>query len=336
MKAILQHAYGTSDVYQLGDAPAPAPAAGEVLVRVRATSLHADIWHAMRGIPYILRLMGGGFRRPRNPIPGIDLAGEVVELGSGSTRFQVGDRVFGQSFAGWNLWQNGGTFAEYAAVPESVLDTIPDGVDFPRAAAAATSGLIVLLNLDLAALGKESRVLLNGAGGGVGTIALQIIKSTGAEVTAVDGSDKLDMLRSLGADHVIDYAQEDFTRSGVRYDLVFDIVGNKPLSELRRVIRPKGTYLLIGHDDYGRKPGRRLLAAIPQFLGLALRAPFVSQNLSIVPPKNKETPLVVVRRLLQSRELVPAVDEVVPLEGVHEAMARLESGRVKGKIVIAP
>ncbi len=267
MKAIVQERYGSPDVLELREIELPTLGDDEVLVRVRATSVHPDVWHALRGIPYVLRVMGSGSRRPKNPVPGTDLAGFVESVGRDVTRFQPGDEVFGQS-VGANLWGNGGTFAEYAAVPATKLEPKPADLTFEQAAAVLTSGQIAVQGIrDEGWVQPGQKVLINGAGGGVGTTAVQLAKACGADVTAVDSLTKLDMLRSIGADRVIDYTQEDFTRSGERYDLVLDIAGNHPWSDLKRSLTPEGTYVLIGHGSVRRlgsslvrKPGSILQA----------------------------------------------------------------------------
>jgi NADPH:quinone reductase-like Zn-dependent oxidoreductase len=236
MKAILQNRYGSPDVFELRDIDRPTVEDDEVLVRVRAASVHPDVWHAMRGVPYVLRIMGSGLRRPKNPVPGIDLAGVVESVGTKVTRFHPGDEVFGQS-VGANLWGNGGTYAEYASAPEARLERKPANLTFEQAASVLTSGPIAVQGIrDQGRVQPGQKVLINGAGGGVGTIAVQLAKAYGADVTAVDSAGKLDILRSIGADRVLDYAQEDFTRGGERYDLILDIAGNHPWSELRRAI----------------------------------------------------------------------------------------------------
>ena len=203
MTAVLQSGYGDIDRYRMGEAPVPTPGPGQVLVRVRATTLHADIWHTMRGVPGILRLMGGGLMRPLDPIPGTDLAGDVAGIGYGAVKFRLGDRVFGQTL-GLNLWRNGGTFAPWAVADVDRLEIIPEGIGFAEAASVATSGQIVLQNMPLDPLGPGAWVLVHGAAGCVGSLALQIAKARGAKVVAVDLPDKLDLLRSLGADEVVD------------------------------------------------------------------------------------------------------------------------------------
>lgn len=334
MTAAIQSGYGDIDVYSQAEVPVPRPGPGQVLVRVRATSLHADIWHTMRGEPRILRLMGGGFLRPKNPVPGTDLAGEVVALGDGVDKFRLGDRVFGQT-TGWNLWRNGGTFAPWAVAGAAGLAKIPDGIGFPEAASVATSGQIVLLNMPLEPLVPGASVLVHGAAGCVGSLALQIAKARGVRVVAVDLPAKLDLLRSLGADEAIDGATTDPTAGEPRYDMVFDVLGLHPLRAWCRVLKPAGHYVLIGHDQYGESR-RTLLGGIPQMLGLALRAPLVSQNVVLGPPKLSESPLGMLARWLEQGSITPRIDSVLPLRDLPQAMRRLERNEVIGRIVFVP
>ena len=239
MKAIVQHRYGSVDDLALSEVPRPEPAADEVLVRVRAASVHPDVWHVVAGRPAVLRLMGSGVRRPRERVPGTDVAGVVESVGSAVTRFEPGDEVFGETIRGVQ-WRNGGAFAEYATAPEEGLALKPSGVSFEEAAAVPTVGLIALNNLPRRRVPSGSRVLVNGAAGGVGAIAVQLAKSYGAEVTGVDHASKLALVRSLGADRVIDYTSEDFTRAGEQWDLIFDVPGNHSFKAIRRALDPRG------------------------------------------------------------------------------------------------
>ena len=208
MKAIVQDRYGSADILKLQDIDKPVVEDDEVLVRVRAASVHPDVWHVLTGLPYVLRMMGAGLRKPKNPVPGTDVAGIVESVGKNVTRFQPGDEVFGETIRGYQ-WANGGAYAEYAAAPEHALALKPGG------------------------------------------IAVQLAKAIGADVTGVDSTSKLDMVRSLGADRLIDYTQEDLTQRDERYDLIIDIPGNHSLSDCRRALTRQGTYVLIGHDNYG-------------------------------------------------------------------------------------
>jgi NADPH:quinone reductase-like Zn-dependent oxidoreductase len=333
MKAIVQERYGSPDVLELREIDRPTAGDDEVLVRVRATSVHPDVWHALRGVPYVLRIMGSGLRRPKNPVPGTDLAGSVESVGRNVTRFRAGDEVFGQS-VGANLWGNGGTFAEYAAVPAPKLEPKPANLTFEQAASVLTSGQIAVQGIrDEGRVQPGQRVLINGAGGGVGTTAVQLAKSYGADVTAVDSAAKLDMLRSIGADRVLDYTQEDFTRSGERYDVVLDIAGNHPWSGLKRSLTPEGTYVLIGHDQYGGS-GHRWVGSLGRFFKLMVIAPFVSQLHPFRGAKDPGDRLVVLKELIEAGKITPVIDRTFPLSEVPEAIRYLESGQVQGKVVI--
>ena len=333
MKAIVQNGYGSADVLQLRDIDEPAVGDDEVLVRVRATSVHPDVWHAMKGVPFVLRIMGSGLRRPKNPVPGTDLAGIVESVGGNVTRFHAGDEVFGQS-VGANLWGNGGTYAEYAAVPETRLQRKPANLTFEQAASVLTSGPIAVQGIrDEGRILPGQKVFFNGAGGGVGTIAVQLAKASGADVTGVDVSGKLDMLRSIGADRVVDYTQEDFTRSGERYDLILDIAGNHPWSDLKRALTPDGTYVLIGHDQYGGS-GHRWFGSLGRFFKLMVIAPFVSHLHPFRGAKDPGDRLVVLKELIEAGKITPVIDRTFPLSEVPEAIRYLESGQAQGKVVI--
>lgn len=334
MKAIVQNGYGSADVLELREVDDPSVGDDEVLVRVRAASVHPDVWHMISGLPYVLRLMGAGVRRPKNRIPGTDVAGRVAAVGTKVTRFEPGDEVFGESVKG-HSWANGGAYAEYVSVPENALALKPGNVTFEQAAAVPTTGFIALqvLRQDGRSQAGE-KVLINGAGGGVGTIAVQLAKAAGAHVTGVDGTEKLDMVLSLGADEVIDYTKQDFTQGSRRYDLIFDIPGNHSFSTCRRVLTPQGTYVLIGHDHYGMV-GRRILGSLPRFLKLLAMSPFVSQlpKLGVTTPSKKDA-MATLRELLEAGKLTPVIDKTFPLSEAAEAIRYLSEGHAKGKVVL--
>ena len=334
MKAIVQDRYGSIDALRLAEVDPPTPAEDEVLVRIRAASVHPDVWHMIVGRPYILRMMGAGLRRPKNPIPGTDLAGVVESVGSGVMGFQPGDEVFGESVAGYS-WSNGGAYAEQAAVPAEGLAHKPSNVSFDQAATVPTSGLIALRAIrHEGKVEPGDKVLVNGAGGGVGAVAVQLAKAVGAEVTGVDVGNKLEMIRSLGAEHVVDYRTEDFTTSGLLYDLIVDIPGNHSFSKVRRALAPDGRYVLIGHDNFGRE-GKRVLGSIPRFLGLLIRAPFTKQlsnvDFKMLP---KAESMAYLAELLKSGELTPMIDRTFPLEQVPDAIRYLVDGAPVGRLVI--
>jgi NADPH:quinone reductase-like Zn-dependent oxidoreductase len=336
MKAIVQENYGSPlDVLNLKDIDKPVLKDDEVRVRVRAASVHPDVWHVVRGLPYVLRIMGAGLLRPKNSVPGTDVAGRVESVGKYVTLFRPGDRVFGETIKGYQ-WTNGGAYAEYVSVPEDLLALKPVNITFEQAAAVPTSGLIALHNLpNEGRLHPDQSVLVNGAGGGVGAIAVQLAKAYGANVTGVDHTAKLDMIRSIGADQVIDYTKEDFTQSGERYDLIFDIPGNHSFSACRRVLAPDGKYVLIGHDRFGQGAGR-WLGSIPRVLKLVALSLFVSQlptpNFSM-PDKKKQ--MVVLKQLIETGKLRPVIDRTYSLGEVPEAIRYLEEGHARGKVIIS-
>jgi len=337
MRAVIHQRYGRADhVLSVADIAVPVPADNEVLVRVRAASMHADVWHVIEGVPRVLRLMGNGLRRPKIVVPGTDLAGVVESVGSGVTRFKPGDEVFGES-AKFG-WMNGGAFAEYAAVREDWLVQKPAKVSFEQAAAVPTAGFIALNNLR-AVKRPGMKVLINGAGGAMGTLAIQIAKAAGASVTAVDRAEKLELMRSLGADRVIDYARENYLEGAERYDYILDVVALRKPEEYRPVLAPGGRYMPIGHADYGRAPGRlggRIVGSLPYFIGLLLRAlmnPEQRKEFSIRSKLELTTELQV---LLESGKLTPVIGETFPLERVAAAVHRMMDGKAIGRSIVTP
>ena len=303
-------------------------------MRVRATSVHADVWHAVTGIPYVLRIMGSGLRAPRIQVPGTDLAGDVVEVGSGNTGFVPGDRVFGE-VTRRNQWGNAGAFAEYAAVDASLVSRIPDGLSYTQAAAVPTAALIALMNVrDVGRVREGQRVLVNGAGGAVGVWAVQLAQVFGAEVTAVDAPGKLDLLTDLGAAHVIDYTRQDFTELGVRYDMVCDIVSQAPFSKVRRALEADGTFVMIGHDQYGRS-GHRVLGSMGRMLPLMAASPFVRQLPGVRGGPTREQNWATIVELLEAGRIRPVVDErVFTLEEAAQALDYVTTGAAKGRVVL--
>lgn len=338
MKAIVQSRYGEPrEVLRLGEAPRPAPGDQQVLVRIRATSIHADVWHAVCGRPVLVRLMGAGLFRPRDPIPGTDLAGVVDAVGRDVTRFAPGDAVFGESHLTMR-WRNGGTFAEYAAVPEAALQPKPESVSFEAAAAVPTAGHIALINLRGSAEVRPGHdVLVNGAGGAVGSIAVQVAKARGATVTAVDRGEKLAMLRSLGADRVVDYRRHDVTRVEGAYDLIFDVASTLSLRDCRRVLKPEGIYLVIGHEHYGAVGGP-VLGGLPHFFKLVAMGPFHPNlpRMGSAPAPATSEIMARLRTMLEDGTITPVVDRVFPLAEAGEAMRYLQEGGGVGRILLTP
>ncbi|MEU3984259.1 NAD(P)-dependent alcohol dehydrogenase [Streptomyces sp. NPDC026672] len=321
MKAVVQDRYGGPETLRVDEVERPAEADGRVLVRVRAAGVNAYDWHLMRGDPYVARLALGP-RRPRQRIRGRDFAGEVVAVGAGGSDLRPGDEVFGEV---------DGTFAQYVSVPEGWVERKPANLSFVQAATLPLAGNTALRALrDTAGVRPGQRVLVNGASGGVGTFAVQIAKVLGAEVTAVCGARNAGMVRSLGADHVVDYTREDFTRSGRRHDVVLDLVGERGIGALRRAVTPDGTLVLAG----GGRPGRVLGAA-----GLTLRgtlvAPFVRQRVRpLMGPAPSREVLARVRELAESGRLVPVIDRTFALAEAAEAIRHLEVEHARGKVVV--
>ncbi len=333
VRAIVQDAYGALDSLALREVERPEPADDEVLIRVRAASVHPDVWHVVTGRPAVLRLMGSGVRRPKDRVPGTDAAGVVETVGAAVTRFRPGDEVFAETLRGIQ-WRNGGAFAEYATAPEYAVALKPSGLSFEEAAAVPTAGLIALHNLPQRRVSPGDRVLVNGAAGGVGAIAVQLAKAYGAHVTGVDHPRKLALVRSLGADQVIDYTREDYTRSGERWDLVFDVPGNHSFASNRRALVPRGAYVLIGHDAYGAG-GHHWVGNIPLMLGLVVRSAVVPElrGGSFASP-DKRALMATLTQLLEAGELRIVVDRTFPLSQASEALRYLTSGQAVGRIVL--
>ncbi len=336
MKAIVQKKYGSPDLLEVKEVELPEVGEDEVLVRVRAASLHPDVWHMVCGRPWILRLMGGGLIRPRQPIPGTDVAGVVEEVGSRVTRFRIGDAVFGETVDA-KTWAHGGAYAEFVAVAQDLLASKPDNVTFEQAASVPASGYITLLNLrDPDQIRPHHRVLINGAGGGVGTLAVQIAKAQGAHVTAVDCAVKFDMLRALGADEVVDYTVEDFTRRGHRYHLIFDVPGSRRFADFRPALEVDGRYVPIGHEHFG-KQGRRVFGLVPHFFKLMFLGRFTRQlrGPKIPRPGRKEA-MAILSRMLSAGQITPWIDRSYPMDEVHEAFRRMVEGETLGKVILIP
>ena len=322
MRAITQSRYGTvpEDVMRLDQIARPGIAGNEVLVQVRAAGLDRGTWHVMAGQPYLMRLLGFGFRGPRNRVPGLDVAGTVAEVGAEVTRFAAGDEVFGIGR---------GSFAEYAAAREDTLARKPAALSFEQAAAVAVSGLTALQGLrDAGRIRPGQKVLVIGASGGVGSYAVQLAKYFGAEVTGVCGPAKADLVRSIGADHVIDYTRADFADGQRRYDLILDIGGNSPLSRLRRALTRRGTLVIAGGE------GARWTGVGRQLRALALSV-LVRQRLTMFVSRHRQADLDTLRLLTEGGQVIPVVDRTYPLAETPKAIRRLYAGHARGKIVIS-
>ncbi|TDE59449.1 NAD(P)-dependent alcohol dehydrogenase [Nonomuraea mesophila] len=320
MKAIRYRAYGPPDVLELQEVGKPEVGDDEVLIRVHAASVNPGDWHLMRGSPYIFRAMAG-MTRPKAHVLGFDLAGQVEAVGKDVTRFQPGDEVYGVCK---------GAFAEYVTVPEGgPVARKPAGLTYEEAAAVPTAGLTALQGVrDKAQVGGR-RVLVNGASGGVGTFAVQLAKVFGAEVTAVCSGRNAELVRSIGADRVIDYTKEDFTRSAQKYDLILDNIANRSLAACRRVLAPRGTF--VHNSGVGGGPWFGVLGRIIRLLVTSL---FVRQKLVSLMTKENAGDLVLLGRMLESRDIAPVIDRTYPLSDVPEAVGYLEQGHARGKVVI--
>jgi len=319
MKAMVHDSYGPLELLELRELDRPVLGDGEVLVRVEAAGLHVGDCFGVRGAPFAMRLVSGLFR-PKYGVPGFDLAGRVEAVGPKVTRFRPGDAVFGAGH---------GTCAEYARTSEDQLAPRPAGLTSTEAAALATSGLAALHGLrDAGRVRAGQKVLINGAAGGVGTFAVQIAKAFGAEVTGVCSPGNVDLVRSLGADDVIDYTREDFTARAGRYDLILDNVENRALAEVRRALAPDGTLLLNSGT------GAEGLAMLIRLVKPLVVSPFVRQNLRRFLSKPNHADLVVLKELVEAGKLRPVVDRTYPLARTPEALAHIESGHARGKVVV--
>jgi len=322
MKAITQDKYGSADVLRLRDIERPTPSEREVLVRVQAAGIARGVLHVMTGEPYLMRLVGFGLLKPKNPVPGQDVAGTVTATGDGVTRFDVGDEVFGIAK---------GSFAEYAVAREDKLTHKPENLSFEQAAAVPISGLTALGALDAAGVTVGSNVLIVGASGGVGTYAVQIAVALGATVTGVASGSKADLVTELGAQRVIDYTREDFADGSHTYDVIVDTGGMTSVSRLRKALRPKGTLVIVGGESGGTwSPG------MGRQLKAAAMSPIVSQRLTSILNKEHYSGLDRLAKLATTGDVAPCIERSYSLAEVPEAVRRLEAGNVRGQIVITP
>jgi NADPH:quinone reductase-like Zn-dependent oxidoreductase len=326
MKAAIYTRYGPPDVVQMAEVEKPVPRDDEVLIRVRAAAVNPYDWHFMRGEPYPVRIAAGGLRKPKDSRLGADVAGEIEAAGRNITQFKPGDAVFGSCK---------GAFAEYACASESNLGMKPDNVTFEQAASVPIAAFTALQGLRRGGLTKDGKiqpgqkVLINGAAGGVGTFAVQIAKSFGADVTGVCSTRNVEMVRSIGADQVVDYTQEDFTKSARRYDVVLDCVGNHSFSECRRVMNPRGIYVGAGgtSDNWMIVPLTRAIKAL-------VLSWFVSQKQVMVLAKPSKEDLTFMGELMAIGKVTPVIDKRYGLSEVREAVRYLEAGHARGKVVI--
>src|ERR671914_1220731 len=322
MKAIVRDTYGSLDVLELRDIDKPKIGDEEVLVRVHAAGVGRDVWHIMTGLPYPIRLAGYGLRAPKNPVIGSEVSGVVEAIGKDVSTYQPGDEVFGIGK---------GSYAEYARAPEDKLAPKPENLAFEQAAVLAIMSSTALQALrDQGRVEPGQEVLIIGASGGVGTYAVQIAKAFGAHVTGVCSTKKVEMVRSIGADHVIDYTREDFAEGEQRYDLILDIGGNSSLSRLRRTLAPEGTLIITGGEG-----GGRWLGGTDRQLRAMILSPFVGQKLGTFVNKENHEDLLVLKELIESGKITPVIDRTYPLAEVPEAIRYLEGGHAKRKVVIS-
>lgn len=322
MKAIVATQYGSADMLRLAEVEKPMPQDNQVLLEVHAVSVNSGDIRLLGGKPFLVRLMGYGLLRPKNNILGAAIAGQVEAVGRNVTQFQPGDEVFGDlSVSGW------GGFAEYVCATEEALVLKPSGLSFEEAAAVPLAAVTALQGLrNKTPIQPGQKVLIYGASGGVGTFAVQIAKAFGAEVTAVCSTRHLDIMRSIGADHVIDYTQEDFSRNGQQYDLILAVNGDVSISDYRRALSPTGTYVMSGGSN------RQLMQAMLQGSWISRNS---TQKIGNLMAKPNRDDLLFMKGLLESGKVVPVIDQCYPLSAGIEAVRYLESGHAKGKVVIS-
>jgi NADPH:quinone reductase-like Zn-dependent oxidoreductase len=321
MKAIVQDRYGSADVLELRDIERPVVRAGEVLVRVHAAGVDPGVWHLMTGMPYLVRIMGYGLRAPKDRVRGRALAGRVDAVGENVTGFKAGDEVFGTCE---------GSFADYASARQDRLALKPANLTFEQAATVPISGQTALQALrDKGQVRPGQRVLIIGASGGVGSFAVQLAKAFGAHVTGVCSTAKADLVRSIGADEVIDYTSDDFGDGTRQYDLILDTAGNRSLSHLRRALAPRGTLVLIGGEG-----GGPWLGMLSRFFKTFMLAPFVPQKLRVLSSTEHREDLQVLSELIEAGKVTPIIDRTYALSEVPVAIRYLEKGHARGKVVI--
>jgi NADPH:quinone reductase-like Zn-dependent oxidoreductase len=319
MRAVTQSSYGDSSVLRLEEVPRPSVGDGQVLIRVGAAGLDRGTEHLMTGKPYAMRL-GFGIRRPKNPVPGRDVAGTVAEVGTGVTRFSPGDEVYGVA---------PGSFAEYAVTGPDKLALKPANLSFSEAAVVPISaGTALQALVDVGEVQPGQAVLVTGASGGVGSYAVQLARTLGAEVTGVCSTAKLDYVTGLGAHHVLDYTRDDWADGIRRYDLILDIAGNPPIQRLRRALAPNGTAVFVGGEHAG------ILTGMRRQLRGALLSPFTRQKLALFLARERAADYEQLTRLIEAGQLVPSLDRTYPLEQAPDAMRLLENGQIRGKVAL--
>jgi NADPH:quinone reductase-like Zn-dependent oxidoreductase len=337
VKAAVYSRYGPPEVVQIRDVEKPVTKNDEVLIKVRAASVNPLDEGTMKGAGRIVT----GLRKPRVTRLGVDVAGQVEAVGSDVTQFKPGDKVFGACISdpqasSLRVWISQGAFAEYACAPQSALVIKPANMTFEQAAAAPVAALTALQGLRLGSLGDKQwvqpgqKALINGAAGGVGTFAVQIAKSFGAEVTGICSTRNLDLVRSIGADHVMDYTKQDYTNSGERYDLIFDCVGNHSLSALLRVLDPQGTLVMVGE-----RSGRAMVGVLARLITALIFSRFSSQKLTTLLARPDKRDLTTIRDLMATEKVTPVIDRRYSLQEVPEAIRYLEKGHARGKVVIS-
>jgi NADPH:quinone reductase-like Zn-dependent oxidoreductase len=324
MKAVVYTDYGPPDVLQIRDIKKPVPNDDQVLVKVHAAAVNPYDWHFIRGTPYIMRLMMAGIRKPKDPRLGVDYAGTVEAVGKNVTQFKPGDEVFGNRT---------GAFAEYVCVrADRAVALKPANVTFEQAASVPVAALTALQGLrDHGKVQPGQKVLINGASGGVGTFAVQIAKTFGADVTGICSTRNLELVRSLGADHVIDYTKEDFSKGDERYDVILDNVGTQPLSGFRSVLKPNGICVMIGGG--GPNEGK-WVGPMARPIKALLMSPFISQKIGMMMAEGNKADLNTLADLMQSGKVTPVIDRTYPLSEIREAIRYLETGRARGKVII--
>jgi NADPH:quinone reductase-like Zn-dependent oxidoreductase len=321
MKAIVQETYGSPNVLQLREIDTPDVGDDEVLVRVHAAGVDQGVWHSVAGLPYLYRIAGIGVRAPKNPVPGLDVAGSVQAVGANVTAFQPGDEVFGTCR---------GAYAEYTSARVDRLAPKPANLSFGQAAAVPTSGATALHAVrDKGRVRAGQRVLIIGAGGGVGTFAVQLAKALGAGVTGVCSTTKVELVRSIGADHVIDYTREDFADGHTPYDVILDIAGNRSLSHLRRALAPKGRLVIVGGEEGGKWFG-----GIDRQLRAQVLSLFVRQTLGTLIASARKDDLEELHELVEAGRVTPVIDRTFPLSEAPEAIRYMRKGHARGKVVV--